>query len=267
MNFLPKILFLDLDGTLLDKGFGVWAKISKKNIKEVKKYSEQGIVVISTGRMFSKEIEEIAIKINAKYVVCQNGAIILNQKFEEIQNLTLNQKIVSDIFNLAIKEKLNFVANPGSNIYGNNIWNYIFALFSHFHPKKTIEFKAKELNKILLISNSKKKIQNFHYLLENKFHDLIISKIVGKDYAIEITNRYSSKGIAAEKIANLENIDIKKTIHIGDSMNDSSTKGVVGKLIAMKNGSKKLKIIADEIGVRRQFGGVAKIIQKIKKIN
>lgn len=267
MKLLPKIIFLDLDGTLLDKGIGVWAKLSKKNENAVNKFSHQGIVVLSTGRMFSPEIQEIAQKVNAKYVICQNGAIIYNAIFEELQNLTIEKTWVKKIIELVQDWNLTFVANPGNKIYGKGFWKHAYALFSHFSAAKFETFQSDNLNKILIIGNSRKKIRRFHKFLEQEFKDVLLSKIVGKDFAIEINNINSSKGLAALKIAEFENIDIKETIHIGDSMNDSSTKNIVGKLIAMKSGSSRLKSIADEIGPKRRNAGISKIINNFLKKN
>ncbi|WGI36453.1 HAD-IIB family hydrolase [Mesomycoplasma lagogenitalium] len=261
---IPKILFIDLDGTLLDKGFGVWAKMSNVNRKQVLEFSKTGIVVISTGRVFNSEVRKISRSVNAKYTICQNGSIILDENFNELSNLAINQDLVTTVTDIIKDYKLTFSGNPGNYLYGRGFWNKIFCLFSHFKPKKYLNFKTRELNKILVIGHSKRKIKKLSNFLQEKLNDQINIKIVGKNYAIEITRKDCSKGIAACKIAKYLNIDLSETVHIGDSMNDSSTKGIVGKLIAMKSGSKRLKKMADEIGPRKHNAGVAKIIKSFK---
>ncbi|UWD34103.1 Cof-type HAD-IIB family hydrolase [Mesomycoplasma molare] len=260
----PNLLFLDLDGTLLDKGIGVWARMSEKNKNAVLKYSKDHPVVISTGRVFSNEVRNIALNINAEFVVCQNGSIILDKNFKELEN----SKISSDVVEIILKEvqdlKITFVANPGEIIYGRGVWNRVFSWFSHFEPKKYSDFFSKELNKILLISRSKKKIKKILNLLNTKFSNEVEAKVVGKNFAIEITKKGCSKGNAAKKIADLLNIDLSNSMHIGDSMNDSSTKNIVGNLIALKSGSKRLREIADTVGPRKRRGGVAKILNSFK---
>ncbi|MGZ9413140.1 HAD-IIB family hydrolase [Mycoplasma sp. 480] len=260
----PKLLFLDLDGTLLDKGIGVWAKMSEKNKDAVLEYSKQYPVVISTGRTFNHEVEKIAKSVNAKFIVCQNGSIILDKNFKEIQNYKISQEVIKQILDEVINQKLTFVANPGSIVYGRGFWNKIYSLFSHFSHKDYEEFEIKELNKILVIGHSKKKIKNLFNDLTTKFHNQIDARIVGKNYAIEITRHDCSKGEAAKTIAEFLNIDLKESMHIGDSMNDSTTKNIVGTLVAMKSGSKRLQEIADVVGPRKQNGGVSKILKSFK---
>ncbi|MBN3534621.1 HAD-IIB family hydrolase [Mycoplasma procyoni] len=263
--FRPKILFIDLDGTLLDKGIGVWAKMSQKNEEAVREFSKTGIVVLSTGRVVSDEVKEIAKKVNAKFSIFQNGSIILDENFNEIQNLGFSAESVQKIVDYLKKYKFTFAPNPGNFLYGRGFWEKVFCKFSHFDAADYDDFVAQEANKILVIANSQKRIKKFHNYIEEKYDDFLNAKVVGKGFAIEVTRSDCSKGIAALKICQMLNIDPKETAHIGDSMNDSSTKDIVGNLIAMRSGSRKLKKLADQVGPAKHFGGVAKIINSFPK--
>ncbi|VEU59703.1 Cof-type HAD-IIB family hydrolase [Mesomycoplasma neurolyticum] len=256
------VLFLDLDGTLLDTGVGQWAKISKNNQEAVCNFSKIGKVVISTGRSFTWHVRKIAESVNASFLVCQNGSLIYDKNFHKIKDKKISSSVVDSIFQIAKQFKASIVANSSFFIYGPFFWNRFFSIFSSFKAKKYTDFKPYETNKILLIHKSQKKINKIFSEIKKHFKDEVSVEIVGKNWAIEITRKDCSKGIAAKEIAKILNVDLKNTIHIGDSMNDSSTKNIVGKLIAVKSGSKKLKKIADEIGPKRRNAGIAKIIKK-----
>ena len=85
-------------------------------------------------------------------------------------------------------------------------------------------------------------------------------KTSGRDKIIEITDKSATKGKGAQLIANILNINIENTVHIGDSENDTTTLNKVGALIAVKNSSIKLLNVATHIGPNHKRGGVAKIL-------
>ncbi|WP_033160866.1 Cof-type HAD-IIB family hydrolase [[Mycoplasma] collis] len=258
-----KALFLDLDGTLLDVGIGKWAKISDNNKNAVLEFSQKGKVIISTGRSFNLEVKKIAQTVNASFTVCQNGSQIYDQNFNLIKDLKISYPLVNQVFEIVKEWKASFVANSSIFIYGPFFWNKLFSLFSNFKAKKYKFFNAHDSNKILIIHRNKTQVRKIHQKINEKFFNDLKAEIVGKNWAIEITEKNCTKGKAAEYILDLLNINANNSIHIGDSMNDSSTSGIVGKLIAMKSGSNKLKKIADEIGEKRKKAGVAKILKNL----
>ncbi|TNK99161.1 hypothetical protein C4M98_00485 [Mycoplasmopsis pullorum] len=100
--------------------------------------------------------------------------------------------------------------------------------------------------------------------LKNDFSDVLnIHSSGSKDDFIEITNLDTSKGAAEIIFANLLNVNLKNTYHIGDSLNDASPKNKVNKLIAMANSSPKLLEIAD---IKAEFdnknSGIIDVIKK-----
>lgn len=255
-----KITFIDLDGTLLDLGYGVKSVVSNANIRAVRKLSNSSIIVISTGRKMSKKIQSIGKKIKAKYYICQNGGTIFDSNFKLIKHNPISKTIVEQITEIAFENKAT-VAFDDKTIYGKGSWKHIFSLFSEFRPKSSKKIQILDVEKILIICHSRKKILHIKKILKTHFlSDLNISWI-GKGFALEITDKNASKGIAAQFITEKEQVSLKQTVHIGDSMNDATCKGIVGNLIAMKSGSKKLKNIADTIGFGKHRG-VAKAIEQ-----
>ncbi|MXR11304.1 HAD-IIB family hydrolase [Mesomycoplasma hyorhinis] len=258
-----KIFFIDLDGTLLDVGFGISASMSKKNEKAVVEASQKNIIVISTGRKYSKKVEEIAKKTQAKYVACLNGSYILNPINNQILKEEIIQNyLVKDIFKIAQKQKISFSTDNAKHLFGQGLQNQILAFITCFKSFQYQDFKTENAHKILIMSISKKKIVKTFYEIKKKYKGVVSLALVAKGRAIEITNKNATKGEVVKFIANLENFDLENTIHIGDSMNDASTKNIVGTLIALKSGSKNLKKIANKIGPKSKPAGVAKILRK-----
>ena len=77
MFFKPEIYFIDLDGTTLDLPKKS-QKISDKNLNAIKKMNETTPIVFSTGRSNSEFVMNLAKQTNCKYVICQNGGLIVD---------------------------------------------------------------------------------------------------------------------------------------------------------------------------------------------
>ncbi|WP_434336817.1 HAD-IIB family hydrolase [Mesomycoplasma conjunctivae] len=255
-----KIVFLDLDGTLLDIGYGVTANMSNINKKAVQKISQNYTIVISTGRKLSEKIKKIGQQINAKYYICQNGANIFDKNFNLLRKYEITDIIANDVIKLAFDNK-STVAFDEKYIYGDGLWKTIFSFFAEFKPRPISLIEVKQIQKILIISAYKSRIRIIKNILKQRYQGQLQVSISGKGFALEITNSQASKGKAAKFIAELEGVDLKNTFHIGDSMNDASCSGIIGNLIAMKSGSKNLQKIADNVGFAK-YGGVAKAIEK-----
>lgn len=263
MSFIPKIFFIDLDGTLLDKGFFHNTRISTKNLEMVKLVNKEIPVVISTGRNFDKKVQKIVKDLEIDYVVCQNGSLIINKNFQIIKNLAINEEIVQEIKNIIIEHKMCYSINSIGKIYGKKIKSWLISKFSHFEPTHfDSDFNIEnKVNKILIIDFSKKSIKKIYKILSEKFENKCSMHIVGKGYAIEITDFNATKGKTNAYVAKyLYKVDPKKTVHIGDSMNDSTTIKYMGEVVAMKNANKKLKKIAHKVSYSKRKAGVGRIL-------
>lgn len=259
-------IFIDIDGTLLDEGFGTWAKLSQENAKHISEVAKKVPVVLATGRSSENHIFHLMDRLNIQYAICFNGSQIIDINKETIFEIKLDNKIMKDIAYEAIKHKLTFSINSVGGIYGKTIKPRLISWFSQFYPShyEKADFSSdKSIHKLLIIGFSKKRITKFHkYLVAN--YPQLSSVIVGKNYAIEITDINATKGIAEHYLATqILKIDPQKAVHIGDSMNDATTKGKIGHLIAMANASKELKKIADHVSTfNRKKAGLSKILKE-----
>ncbi|MGY6171719.1 HAD-IIB family hydrolase [Candidatus Mycoplasma pogonae] len=260
----PKAAFIDLDGTLLDKGLWHHCVIGKKNTEVIQRLNSDYPIVFSTGRSASNNLIELMKKLGVKYAVCQNGSVIIDQNLKILKNIFINANTARGIIEDVVAKKAAFAINSSGQIFGGSWKTWIISLFSHLKPQRVNFEKINfdKVNKILVIDFSKKRIKALAKYIECNYPDSSV-KIIGRAWAIEITDNEATKGIANSYVAEKYlNLNPSETIHIGDSMNDSSTIGKMGKVIAVKNAYKDFKAIADEIGPSKYFGGVGKILLK-----
>lgn len=266
LNFEVKIFFIDLDGTLLDNGKHA---LSIENANAIKNANSKSEVVISTGRGATNFVKKLMTDFNLKYAICQNGALIIDKNFNKLLDIHIPIETVSKIVDLIKKYNVYFLMNSKGNFFGPNksIFRHLMKIFSEWKSVKYSDYKKNQehINKILLIAPFKRRLRKFQKKLISLNLDLN-STFTSKGRAIEITAKEASKGLASIFVANLLGVNPKNTIHIGDSMNDSTTLGKVGALIALENSSKDLKEIADFIGPKSKQGGVAKVMKgELKK--
>ena len=258
-TFNVEAFFIDLDGTLFDK----WnKKISKKNLEAIQRIQKDIPFVISTGRSYSSKVKKIMKLLNIKYAICQNGSIVVDDQGNILQNITLNKEQVTKIVEITRQNKLGFTINSEFLIYSNYwLWAPLRFLWrKKWKQIKKYKFMENTVNKIVIAGLVRaKKVWALSEKISSEISGVSV-QTSGRDKIIEITDKSATKGKGAELVSNILGVNIKNTVHIGDSENDSTTLNKVGALIAVKDGSVKLLNIATHIGPGHKRGGVAKIL-------
>ena len=256
-DFDVQCFFIDLDGTSLD---GKRHSISQANIKKIKEINKKTPIVISTGRSFSEKIKDLMKLLEIKYAICQNGAIIVNDKFEVLQDISIEKSMIKIIKDIAIKYRLWLIPNSKYIVHSSNWYMKPLFFFKKKHYFKMDDFNiTNNYNKIVLSGCFRKKLFRIYLELKKTCPNLSI-KTSGNDWIIEITDSKATKGIASLAVAKMLNVEASKSVHIGDSMNDTTTLNHLGALIAMENSSKHLLDVATHIGPNYKKGGLAKVL-------
>ncbi|MGY5139585.1 HAD-IIB family hydrolase [Mycoplasmopsis gallinarum] len=268
-----KTLFIDLDGTLFDKN-GI-SRISSKNLKILRLIKPFANIVFSTGRSF----DDIRVKQTLKQtgindIICCSGSHIFVDS-QCIYNNLFDKELLNQIVQWAFARKIIVVLfdEIGELIYTHNWFEYAVIKLLLSKKLKKIRYaknfnleKLGNINKIAFIVKNPNQNLTLIKELEKAFPKTINAYAASKNYVIEITDAKSDKGIALKKYCDYKNIDLKNTIHIGDSMADASVKGIANKLVAMGNSTKELKAVADEIAPKAKNGGIYKyFMSKVKK--
>ncbi|VEU58740.1 Cof-type HAD-IIB family hydrolase [Mycoplasmopsis gallinacea] len=247
----PEIIFVDLDATLLDSKDNYTKVPSKENLEAIERAKKAGIkVVVSTGRGINHETEYIVSKVGDLNYIAWNGAQIIHHN-KLIKNFAIEKSVMQDLFNELDKAKASFILNsdPVNHAYVRNIFMKAIMIFTKFTGKPLSDFKNDlDVFKVLVWSPSRKKVHRLWKELSKKFEGKLNVALSGhKDHALEITAPEATKGDAEVFYCNFLGINPQNAIHIGDSGNDATTQGKIGKAVALGNSVKRYKEIADEI--------------------
>lgn len=259
-----KVIFIDLDGTLLDKR----EDISDENRKALMDYKEKGYeIIISTGRPAWFVFELFDLDFPFKYLITQNGAQIWDQNRKKIFSETLNEDIARFIIKEAMKKKLIMKINQKMDFYSKGFISWLVLTFYKENLRKFPYSKLDnydQYDKILLLTPWKWKARKFKKIILNKYTDGDLSICFsGGGYAIECTGPRGRKGVAALFVLDKLGYNPSNALHIGDSMNDKDAFDVVGYSIAMKNSERDLLKVAKTIGPSYKNAGVAKILNNL----
>ena len=269
-----KIIFIDLDGTLLDDK----KEISDENIKQLNRaYNEKGIKTIITSGRQAGYIKRLYEKYDCHfgdYIICANGAIIKNIKTEEfvneeyfdlddvnyLRNIYLNSNLEYFLIytetNSYIEKRSDMVTQD--EIVIDNITNFLTT--NNLQP--TLCILGGEFDELTKASEQIKMNKHILNTPISNYYTTINNEIVHHNY-FDIVKVGCNKQEAIKKV--LKAFDIKKDemIVIGDGGNDVPMFECGGYKIAMGNADEIIKEKADFITDTNNNDGVAKAIKKI----
>lgn len=262
LNRNISLFFVDLDGTLVDQKNDGVSDFNREAITNFTSITGNK-VVISTGRIGGGAIPFMD-EFNSDYIIMGNGSLIMNKNKEIVFEKRLDIESIKKILEFASKNKLAYKID-GMQVCFNcvKIFPRIFAKKFGYGINEDAANPGEILYKIVLFGKTVRRMKR----IQNK-----LDAILGKNcsvvtsfggFTIEITNSEATKGIANEYVwKELYKItNIAKTAHIGDSMNDSTAKGKIGTLYALKNSSKQLLKMCDVIGPHYKNHAVGIIIK------
>ena len=283
---MVKLIAIDLDGTLLDKG----KYISEKNIEALRFAQKRGIeVVIATGRAnFDAQNILKEFDINP-WIIGANGATIHDPSGELFYSVPLNQQVAGKMLNILEDEFLYYEAFIDHQIcapnYGKELlFQEIDQLMSKTdHVDKSllkleieIQFgqsgftfiesfrklieEEKDIYNILAISFDEDKLQKGW----EKFLDIPELTIVksGK-HNFHLQHEQASKGNALEILAKQFNVDLADTAAVGDNYNDLPMLQIAGRSAAMGNADQEIKDVCDVVTLSNDKDGVAHFIHSL----
>nr|WP_308436175.1 HAD hydrolase family protein [Mycoplasmopsis bovis] len=97
------------------------------------------------------------------------------------------------------------------------------------------------ITKIALVVKNKFTVNRVLAKLDALFGQYCNFHLASANYVIEVTSIKTNKGLATSLYMQDKQMDPEDAVHIGDSDSDFTTRPFVGHLVAMKNGTSKLK--------------------------
>ena len=249
-----KIIFFDLDGTLLDDN----KEILEENKNAIKLARENGIeVAICSGRQ--KEFVKIYKEMGetGKYIICANGAEIYDcDNNDEIFSCETEKQLCVDLYNLA--EEKGYLIRIDTP-YARYINNSKYLRIGEIGLQISIVAKENDINCIL------ESLKKWPYVkVENKFQ---VNYFGEELYVINIVNHSVSKGNAISGLCKYLKIDLKEAVAFGDDLNDISMMKTVGLGIAMENALPEVKGLAKKIIGDNNKPSIAECIYEISERN
>lgn len=262
-----KMVFSDMDGTLLWKGI----RISVENSTAIRKAVDKGVdFVICTGRgVFGVEpyLKELGLIGRKGYAICQNGAAVY-----DLRDMSL--AIKRSFKPTLLKPVADFARSLGG-----------IAMFYYDDRNFMCEILSDEVAEYCQVMKTKPRILKDPMDYEGEFTKCLFSgprtkleqvKKYAKDLLGDQVNLFYSsetymefvingvdKGSALEATAKEAGVDLKDTIAIGDSDNDLPMILRAGLGVAMKNGEEHVKAAAGYITEHTaEEHGVAEVIEK-----
>lgn len=259
-TFMYKLISADMDGTLLNQNH----VLSDKTVTTLKKVRELGIkVVLVSGREYNSLrffMKQLGLE---NFTICLNGANLYRRE-KLVSGEPIEREICSEIIHLSEKNGVYVILFDDKKVYVEKSTNYMnlgdyiedwsaVGKLSSFYDNQT-------MYKIVLIEERKKLLKLKDILLD-KFSHKINANFSLPNY-LEIFSKKVDKGSMLKKVADHYGIKREDILAIGDWDNDIPMIKYAGFGIAMENGSRGLKSVADYITKSNREDGAAYAMEK-----
>ncbi|MDD7113808.1 MAG: Cof-type HAD-IIB family hydrolase [Lachnospiraceae bacterium] len=235
-----KIIFFDIDGTLIDIERKV---ISEKMIETLQRLKERNIILcIATGRSPVMVPKFDGVDFDA--FITFNGSYSFNQK-EVIYKIPIPTEDVHKIIEnaAAIHRPVALATTTRTAANGRD--------------KDLVDYYAIAKNKVIVAEDFDQVAEEEVYQImagsrKEEYSDMLKNVEYARitawwDRAVDIIPADSGKGTAVAKILEYYHLDKSQAMAFGDGNNDLEMLQAVGHGIAMGNGSSELKEIAEDV--------------------
>ena len=261
-----KLIASDIDETIISQD----QRVPERNKEAIKKAIEKGIIVIlATGRG-PYEIFDIpnqaGVVADDRYIICCNGAVIMNVKTKEIVNVVdMDFAYARKIFAYAYENNLTFYLYTLNKKYGINLSDESIVAEKHINILDTdnIEFlKDETILKVIIKNKDMNKLQAQEVDIA-KITDYNLEISYSSNMYMEINAKGVNKAVALKKVCDYYGIDLKDVLAIGDNHNDVAMLEEVGRSVAVNNARLQVKQTADyTTSLDNSKGAVGEAIEK-----
>lgn len=266
-----KLLFLDLDGTLLNDN----KQITPGNRRALEAALKRGHgVVIATGRPLFSAIQTAAslgLDQPGCYVISFNGAVLYSFGDDrQLFRCSIAKEIVRRVFDKAKEWDLHIqtydtrevLAEPWRN--EEIVKNYCGIMGIPYRIAEDVcRTLAEDPPKMLAIEEKDfSKLDRLQQFLETELAGVVECFHSNPCY-LEIVKAGMNKGEAVRMLCRILDIPIADAIAVGDAANDLSMIAAAGVGVAMANGTEEVKAAADYITkLDNNHDGVAEVVER-----
>ncbi|EKN62736.1 haloacid dehalogenase-like hydrolase [Neobacillus bataviensis LMG 21833] len=264
MEFKPRAIFLDMDGTILNHQNEVSIHI-KKMIDELRKKGY--FVFIATGRAFDEIEPMVPPGFQVDGVVTSNGMagyvdgeIVFKHTLpldlvETIIKKAREHKVYYELFpygtsRITLKQDQAYVKaeirDPKPESVGLNEWlSRKQAIKEEIAWKDHIE--GNEFSKFYFFARTKEHINSWKKDLEQFKKEVDFTISISSEHNVEVMVANVNKATGVQQMLNHFGLSLNETLAIGDSDNDLPMLRLVHYAVAMKNAPDRIKEIADDV--------------------
>ncbi|MBU9710405.1 HAD family hydrolase [Evansella tamaricis] len=237
-----KILFLDIDGTILRPDDTI-ENSTKEAIQQVQ---EKGMdVFLATGRPLH-EIMEIGEELNINSYIGYNGAFAKDNG-EIVFREPISKDAIQHFLNVSKEKGHDFVMyNTSQNFWNTLDSKYVKEFIDKFQLKCNEIFAEEYKEEILGVTlfNVKKEEVELYESIDDVY--LTTVNVEGiKNHAYDVIRNTVNKGYAVKKVLERKGYKTEQAIAFGDGMNDKEMLHVAGVGFAMGNALPGLLEFAD----------------------
>ncbi|MBO4265932.1 MAG: HAD family hydrolase [Lachnospiraceae bacterium] len=266
-----KILFSDLDGTLLDDK----KNVSREDLASIKEMTEKGHrFVIATGRpIYSAKVvaKNLGLYRDGIFIIASNGGVVYDCGTEKILAArTLDMDTVDVLFKAAQEEGLSVHTYTDDYVVSVRPTKEIELYCSNIlMPHKLLDRIPEDLPKCppkLIVMSIKENSRSILEDFERRHAGLIEGKaesVFSNNWLLEYLPPGVSKGEAVKRLCELLDIPTADAVAAGDEANDIPMLQAAGCAVVMKNGTDEAKAFADHVTERtNNESGISEVIQK-----
>ena len=264
----PKLIFLDIDGTLTSPGSNIPPDSALAAIREARANGHK--VFLCTGRnhaMLSPLLDygcfDGAVASGGGYVFCGENVLydcpMSEQQKETALRLFKEQGVFRTIeardaayCDEGLADFLNEASGGNSELVR---WRKALEKDLGIRPMR--EYDGRPLYKVIFMCSSVDQLAPAIEALEKEFYFLVQDVAAANCINGELINRKFDKGLGIRRMAEALDFPIEDTVGFGDSMNDLEMIETVGTSVCMANGSPQLKRKSDLVCPAVEEDGLA----------
>jgi len=264
---LPKVLFLDMDGTILRSDYS----ITPRTIRAIKSIGRAGCTVcLATGRSW-KSVKPVYDILELKGpTICYNGAEVIggpsgDPVFESKMDESAARFVIDEVRTargyemIAYRHRELIFEVRGPEIEAYNVRTGLAGTIVDFDDLQDLDF-----TKIIILSDQNA-LTEFKLVLENRFSDEKLSAVFSNSRFLELMAGKIDKGRGLLEVCVILGIDKKSTAAIGDGWNDLAMLEATGDAWIMGGAPHELmaKFPPNRIALDVNRDGAARVIEDI----
>lgn len=265
MTSLPRLVAIDLDGTLLDGH----KRLTPRTIAAVRAVADAGVVcVIASGRMYRHSIKPYLVELGLSApVIAYNGAVIVDGGTDQILfERPVEPALAEPVLDWCAAEDRHLQCYFDDVLYCRrpNRWSELYLARTGAEVvfrEDLFEWVRGRASTKLLTIDEPPVIEALLPRWRERLDGQLYVTISEPEY-LEFMDPGATKGWALRRICELLDIPPEETAAFGDSTNDLPLLEAAGHAVAMAGARPALLAAADTIAPPHEEDGVAQVLER-----